>query len=54
MYAFSRARRTDSTEGIVISAPLYITENGKDTPNLGGISKLLFLADYAKCKNIKS
>jgi hypothetical protein len=52
VYAFSRSRRTDSTESIVISAPLYISENDGEIPNLGGISKLLFLADCAKCNNL--
>lgn len=50
VYAFGRAYRTDGTESIVVSAPLYIVENHVKVPNFGGISELFILADLVRSK----
>ena len=50
VYAFARARRTDGTESVVISAPIFISgKNGEQIANSGGLAELIFLANIAKC-----
>ena len=50
VYAYGRAYRTDGTESIVVSAPLYFMENNVQVPNLGGIAKLFIMADLVRSK----
>ncbi len=51
IYAFGRAYRTDGTESIVVSAPLYIeNDQYNKVPNLVGISQLFIIADLARSK----
>ena len=45
MYAFARACRTDGTESIIVSAPLYINKPNGKVPNLLGIAELFVMAE---------